>query len=63
MQDSLGSDFAEKFYSSLFGGSTEHLSPDLIAAALHDTIESIRKPPSGEHPLPSVWAPFIHIGA
>ncbi|EPT06246.1 hypothetical protein FOMPIDRAFT_83684 [Fomitopsis schrenkii] len=63
MQDSMGKDIAEKMYSQLFADPTQQLDPGLIASALHKAIGEICKPSGGEAPLPSTWAPFIHIGA
>ena len=63
MQDSLGKVIAENMYKHIFGDPTKSLEPDLIAFALHEVIGDICKPSEGKVPLPSTWAPFIHIGA
>ena len=63
MQDRLGKVIAENMYKYIFADPTGQLHPDLIALALHKVIGEICRPSQGKAPLPSTWAPFIHIGA
>lgn len=65
MNDSLGTDIAKTLYEHLYSGDIHMpLDPDLIAYALDEAVQNIRKKVNakGKHPLPSMWAPFIHIG-
>ena len=65
MNDSLGTDIAKTLYEHLYSGDTHKpLNPDLIAYALDEAVQKIRRKvvAKGRHLLPSMWAPFIHIG-
>lgn len=65
MYDSLGTDIAKTLYEHLYSGDIHKpLNPDVIAYALDEAVQKIRNKvdAKGEYPLPSVWAPFIHVG-
>lgn len=65
MNDSLGTDIAKTFYEHLYSDIHKPLDPNLIAYALDEALQKIRVKANtdGTYPLPSTWAPFIHIGS
>ena len=65
MDDSLGTDIAKTLYEHLYSGDIhEPLNPNVIAYALDEAVQKTRNKvdAKGKHLLPSMWAPFIHIG-
>lgn len=58
MSDEDGPAIAEAVYRRLLGGEDEHLNPDDIPYALDEAVEGLRR----RGVLPSIWAPYIHIG-
>ncbi|EIN04347.1 hypothetical protein PUNSTDRAFT_76639, partial [Punctularia strigosozonata HHB-11173 SS5] len=58
MEDVDGPAIAHSVYKSVFGGDSEALDPDDIPYALDAAVQQLRR----EHPDPSRWAPYIHLG-
>lgn len=60
MNDNLGTDIAMTLYEDLYSD----INPTLIAYALDKAVQKIRTAVNsdGTFPLPSTWAPFIHVG-
>ena len=62
MQDSIGIGIAKTLYQHLYKDPHKPLNPDTVAFALDKAVEELRTSAQGKDMLPSVWAPFIHIG-
>ncbi|EIN05926.1 hypothetical protein PUNSTDRAFT_74062 [Punctularia strigosozonata HHB-11173 SS5] len=58
MEDIDGPTIAKSVYSDIFSNDGEHLDPDEVAYALDEAIQKLRK----DHPDPSRWAPYVHLG-
>ena len=63
MNDNLGTHITKTIYQHLYAKSNKQLDPSVVAFALDEAVQQLRYPSGdGELPLPSTWAPFIHIG-
>ncbi|EIN06809.1 hypothetical protein PUNSTDRAFT_136640 [Punctularia strigosozonata HHB-11173 SS5] len=58
MEDVDGPAIASSVYRVLLGGDAEEIDPDDIPYALDDAVRELRR----DHPNPSRWAPYIHLG-
>jgi hypothetical protein len=58
MEDVDGPVIARHVYKELFDGNEEFLDPDKVPYALDAAIQQLRK----DHPEPSRWASYIHLG-
>ena len=62
MHDSVGPGIAKILYQHLYEDPHKPLNPDTVAFALDKAVEELRTSAPGKDMLPSIWAPFIHIG-
>jgi hypothetical protein len=58
MADVDGPFVAESVYRQIFAGPSEYIDPDDVAYALDAAVDQLRR----NHPEPSRWAPYIHLG-
>jgi hypothetical protein len=58
MEDVDGPVIAASVYRDLFAEDVEFLDPDEVPYALDAAVQKLRR----DHPQPSRWAPYIHIG-
>ena len=62
MHDSVGPGIAKTLYQHLYEDPHKSLNPDTVAFALGKAVDEFRTSDQGKGMLPSIWAPFIHIG-
>lgn len=58
MSDNDGAHVAKAVYERLFEGDSTTIDPAVVASALDEAIQAMRK----QNVPPERWAPFIHIG-
>ncbi|EIN06799.1 hypothetical protein PUNSTDRAFT_136629 [Punctularia strigosozonata HHB-11173 SS5] len=58
MEDADGPMVAAAVYEDIFSGDSEYIDPDVIPYALDAAVRRLR----ADHPEPSRWAPYIHLG-
>lgn len=62
MRDSVGTDIGKTLYQHMYKDPSKPLDPDVVALALDEAVRRLRTTAHGKERLPSIWAPFIHIG-